>query len=117
MEFDFFFQAEDGIRDVAVTGVQTCALPICDFGDVGDAIVSDDEEQVAAVGAPNDTARHWSIKSGRQDPRRTFVYSRYNGQLVDAVCGVLRFVALQVRDPPSIGTPRGPSAVAARIGR
>src|SRR2546422_2255794 len=28
----FFFQAEDGIRDVAVTGVQTCALPI--FGAV-----------------------------------------------------------------------------------
>src|SRR2546422_8318384 len=27
--FVFFFQAEDGIRDVAVTGVQTCALPIC----------------------------------------------------------------------------------------
>src|SRR3989449_2731452 len=26
--FFFFFQAEDGIRDVAVTGVQTCALPI-----------------------------------------------------------------------------------------
>jgi len=25
----FFFQAEDGIRDVALTGVQTCALPIC----------------------------------------------------------------------------------------
>src|SRR2546429_4060250 len=29
----FFFQAEDGIRDVAVTGVQTCALPIF-VGDV-----------------------------------------------------------------------------------
>src|SRR2546429_2052777 len=28
----FFFQAEDGIRDVAVTGVQTCALPICRAG-------------------------------------------------------------------------------------
>src|SRR2546429_9531774 len=28
--FFFFFQAEDGIRDVAVTGVQTCALPIYD---------------------------------------------------------------------------------------
>src|SRR5690606_40398071 len=26
--FDFFFQAEDGIRDFHVTGVQTCALPI-----------------------------------------------------------------------------------------
>src|SRR5256885_3852835 len=25
---DFFFQAEDGIRDYKVTGVQTCALPI-----------------------------------------------------------------------------------------
>ena len=24
----FFFQAEDGIRDTSVTGVQTCALPI-----------------------------------------------------------------------------------------
>src|SRR5687768_15028966 len=28
----FFFQAEDGIRDVAVTGVQTCALPILTVG-------------------------------------------------------------------------------------
>src|SRR5438876_11683312 len=27
--FFFFFQAEDGIRDGRVTGVQTCALPIC----------------------------------------------------------------------------------------
>src|SRR5690606_14688532 len=27
--FYFFFQAEDGIRDFHVTGVQTCALPIC----------------------------------------------------------------------------------------
>src|SRR5205085_7258242 len=26
--FFFFFQAEDGIRDLTVTGVQTCALPI-----------------------------------------------------------------------------------------
>src|SRR5437762_11254752 len=26
--FCFFFQAEDGIRDTSVTGVQTCALPI-----------------------------------------------------------------------------------------
>src|SRR3712207_5365114 len=28
----FFFQAEDGIRDIGVTGVQTCALPICSGG-------------------------------------------------------------------------------------
>src|SRR5206468_9600870 len=30
--FFFFFQAEDGIRDLIVTGVQTCALPICFAG-------------------------------------------------------------------------------------
>src|SRR2546430_10472487 len=28
IDFFFFFQAEDGIRDLTVTGVQTCALPI-----------------------------------------------------------------------------------------
>src|SRR5256886_5572161 len=33
----FFFQAEDGIRDLTVTGVQTCALPICD--DLRDVLV------------------------------------------------------------------------------
>src|SRR5256884_4809707 len=31
-----FFQAEDGIRDVAVTGVQTCALPICRAPEIAD---------------------------------------------------------------------------------
>src|SRR5205807_4096547 len=30
----FFFQAEDGIRDYKVTGVQTCALPISDLDSV-----------------------------------------------------------------------------------
>ena len=31
--FFFFFQAEDGIRDWSVTGVQTCALPILKFSE------------------------------------------------------------------------------------
>src|SRR5258707_2734184 len=44
--FFFFFQAEDGIRDIGVTGVQTCALPIslvkygnspCAIGETGKA--------------------------------------------------------------------------------
>src|ERR1041385_5006883 len=34
-----FFQAEDGMRDVAVTGVQTCALPICNVC----ALIADDQ--------------------------------------------------------------------------
>src|SRR3712207_6911722 len=43
--FFFFFQAEDGIRDIGVTGVQTCALPIC----LGDREVGDALERVAPV--------------------------------------------------------------------
>src|SRR5215475_4009026 len=34
-ELFFFFQAEDGIRDFHVTGVQTCALPISSLGTAG----------------------------------------------------------------------------------
>src|SRR6266498_3418586 len=39
-EFFFFFQAEDGIRDADVTGVQTCALPIlaCSSGASNQAV-------------------------------------------------------------------------------
>src|SRR2546429_4118855 len=36
----FFFQAEDGIRDVAVTGVQTCALPISEMTRYSPAIAA-----------------------------------------------------------------------------
>src|SRR3712207_7609913 len=34
-----FFQAEDGIRDIGVTGVQTCALPICAGGLLVDGLL------------------------------------------------------------------------------
>src|SRR5205809_3888376 len=43
----FFFQAEDGIRDVAVTGVQTCALPISGYTCGNDV-----------------SARDWQLKMG-----------------------------------------------------
>src|SRR5205823_11120964 len=40
--FFFFFQAEDGIRDKLVTGVQTCALPILRrAGQYGDGLITD----------------------------------------------------------------------------
>src|SRR5260221_12633046 len=45
--FFFFFQAEDGIRDHCVTGVQTCALPI--FADavlIGSATLRSDDPQL-----------------------------------------------------------------------
>src|SRR2546430_11232041 len=34
----FFFQAEDGIRDLTVTGVQTCALPISELNRAGSGL-------------------------------------------------------------------------------
>src|SRR5206468_9101343 len=34
------FQAEDGIRDLIVTGVQTCALPICPRSDFASAVIT-----------------------------------------------------------------------------
>src|SRR2546425_3963999 len=43
--FFFFFQAEDGIRDKLVTGVQTCALPISDDGDDGHQRVAEPVSQ------------------------------------------------------------------------
>src|SRR5947209_14698662 len=45
----FFFQAEDGIRDIGVTGVQTCALPICDGGK-RTGFAQDSLEHIRAVG-------------------------------------------------------------------
>src|SRR5262249_58871257 len=36
----FFFQAEDGIRDWSVTGVQTCALPISDLVHAANGVVA-----------------------------------------------------------------------------
>src|SRR3712207_8885976 len=36
----FFFQAEDGIRDIGVTGVQTCALPIFAFPSISGSGIS-----------------------------------------------------------------------------
>src|SRR5256885_8285914 len=52
-DFFFFFQAEDGIRDYKVTGVQTCALPILGALVVGQALIaagSDaQKEQLAAI--------------------------------------------------------------------
>src|SRR5256885_8470122 len=46
----FFFQAEDGIRDYKVTGVQTCALPISDGGmAIPGALVGNGKEQLQAI--------------------------------------------------------------------
>src|SRR2546426_9317919 len=54
--FSFFFQAEDGIRDYKVTGVQTCALPISFLSEqpspVSDGLNDHDESCERASQAP-----------------------------------------------------------------
>src|SRR5699024_11423034 len=52
--FQFFFQAEDGIRDRNVTGVQTCALPISSKGNFGEKIHSAIYEKAILHEEPND---------------------------------------------------------------
>src|SRR5207245_7369901 len=47
--FFFFFQAEDGIRDATVTGVQTCALPISLVRDSADGTRRQSRETRAAL--------------------------------------------------------------------
>src|SRR5256886_5559851 len=64
----FFFQAEDGIRDLTVTGVQTCALPIC----------TRPAKRVRRRSAPNlvapklyrDVPRNLSLLTAGRPPRR-----------------------------------------------
>src|SRR5256886_10451153 len=58
--FFFFFQAEDGIRDLTVTGVQTCALPI--YPDIGLPQQKIDAAMTAALKI--DPERAWGYVKG-----------------------------------------------------
>src|SRR3712207_8929176 len=72
----FFFQAEDGIRDIGVTGVQTCALPICaGLPRARQAEVlthagqrEADGEQLERVGGPRDAAGQQQAALERTEP-------------------------------------------------
>src|SRR5437762_11350965 len=62
--FFFFFQAEDGIRDTSVTGVQTCALPILARGETR-------EHLGGIVAEPGGQVRlHAGAKEGEPEHRR-----------------------------------------------
>src|SRR6266536_4473016 len=63
--FFFFFQAEDGIRDPLVTGVQTCALPIC-RGQGGSATAGSGPARPSAG-----TAGRRAARQGRPDASRS----------------------------------------------
>src|SRR5947209_6225148 len=65
----FFFQAEDGIRDIGVTGVQTCALPILRKSSVASSGLTVAEQPMRWGRAPGSGAstRAWSRSSERAD--------------------------------------------------
>src|SRR5438034_10452572 len=76
--FFFFFQAEDGIRDHCVTGVQTCALPISGAASVerGDGDVNPGYHAVGgspplhAAGRRYPHSRNASVAGLRSEERR-----------------------------------------------
>src|SRR5256885_7846743 len=84
--FFFFFQAEDGIRDYKVTGVQTCALPIYLQGDGA----RDDHEVALPRRAPGDHAEAVPVVAG--PARRHHLYGaareaeRHGPQIGRASC-------------------------------
>src|SRR5207248_8490425 len=66
----FFFQAEDGIRDRTVTGVQTCALPICTFATKEATASQRMKLPAASLNSPVNT-RLWAA-------RRASFFSRFS---------------------------------------
>src|SRR5258707_14005934 len=62
----FFFQAEDGIRDIGVTGVQTCALPILGgHSGVVSAVTWAPSGQRLISGDSDGRLRWWEVESGQ----------------------------------------------------
>src|SRR5438093_6068119 len=78
----FFFQAEDGIRDWSVTGVQTCALPISRDDDLRDAAgrrgCAPRGRERRARGTPRDRERPAAARGARPaDPLAWHVRNRH----------------------------------------
>src|SRR3712207_7001650 len=74
-----FFQAEDGIRDIGVTGVQTCALPIFRVSRPGPRLLGAARAVVdrlrAGAGAVGDAARSPTARTSAASSPRTAVRS------------------------------------------
>src|SRR5690606_41192033 len=64
----FFFQAEDGIRDFHVTGVQTCALPILRSGTIVAGLHTD--RQPSHVHRDQMQSRLWTLRVGTKPSLR-----------------------------------------------
>src|SRR5260221_4905077 len=78
LDLFFFFQAEDGIRDHCVTGVQTCALPILPDDRAGSFFPRARE-------TPSNVHSRWGGKSGERSEEHTSELQSHS----DLVCRLL----------------------------
>src|SRR2546429_7132828 len=63
MTLFFFFQAEDGIRDVAVTGVQTCALPIFSGGAMSELLTNSAHNRFEPTASICEMTNFWLVSA------------------------------------------------------
>src|SRR5690606_12063994 len=82
----FFFQAEDGIRDFHVTGVQTCALPISALGKQGHGLLLDCRTLESRY-VPFPT-QHVRLVVADTGVRRELAASEYNARRAECEAGV-----------------------------
>src|ERR1022692_3546996 len=81
----FFFQAEDGIRDYKVTGVQTCALPIS-------RSVSRPRKMLPCG---SDWAEHVAARTAFAPPSSSVRHRRFGSELPFQPCGVIHVLTAQ----------------------
>src|SRR5436305_9082131 len=91
----FFFQAEDGIRDADVTGVQTCALPI----------LPGDADLVILPGSKSTIADLAALRAGGFDIDIAAHVRR--GGTVLGLCGGYQILGNTITDPSGIEGPAG----------
>src|SRR5256886_17453094 len=72
----FFFQAEDGIRDLTVTGVQTCALPIFNHDGYPDLYIANG--MISGTSRDDLNSFFWRqvVANSRNDPRPSHEYEQ-----------------------------------------
>src|SRR5438094_4424998 len=77
----FFFQAEDGIRDRTVTGVQTCALPISEAARAAAAKQQEENaERLRAAYAEAQSIRAAALKEAADEQRKLVEAARREAQ-------------------------------------
>src|SRR2546430_13925123 len=92
----FFFQAEDGIRDLTVTGVQTCALPIS-------IRRSDQASPLSPECGDWQPRRHFRIRRTRHQSHNSNCWWRYFGRTLQA--------RIAIEKPPNVGRESRPVAL------